>query len=120
MANSYGQETDTERHERSLKAADELAEKAKLISLERGWSYQRSANYVRAHDSRLAELEKHGYLSQEPSRNYTYSSLEAGEKISDLAKKLQREKKISYQAAVDEILSDPRHREVAICYSQAD
>ena len=46
MVNSYGQKTATERHERSLKAADELADKARIIALERDWPCRKTTAYL--------------------------------------------------------------------------
>ena len=84
-------EKEREHHDKSLEASAELAAKAELISLERGWSYKKAAEYVRVHDSRLAEYEKCGYISEQPSRNYTYTSHEASKLIADRAKEIQKE-----------------------------
>ncbi len=120
MPNPFDKLSAKERHYKSLEASAELAEKASLIALEKDWSYEKSANYVRKMDSRLAELEKHGYISEQPSRNYSMSSYEAANTLAGMAKSLMREEKISYAEAVNRILSDPQNAEIARCYSEND
>ena len=120
MGNPYNQLTEKERHFKSLEASAEIAEKASLIALERGWDYKKAVNYVTKMDSRLAELQMHGYISETESRDYTYSSHEAATLISEKATALMKAERITYAEAVSKILSDPQNREIGRCYSEND
>jgi hypothetical protein len=109
-----------ERHEISLGASRLLADQAKKLAFDKRISYAEAAEVVRERHFALAEQEKCGFVPEEEDENYRFTSLEAAEKISDLAKKLMREKEITYQEAVDEILSNPSNAEVARSYAAAD
>ena len=120
MPTKYGQPTEKEMHFRSLEAADLLAKCARKVAIEKDWTYSKASDWVRAQNPDLCELELKGYIDDQEAKTYTYTSLEAGGLIAEKAKTLARKERISYQLAVEKILSDPANKELAICYAQAD
>ena len=120
MPTKYGQPTGKELHFRSLEAADLLAKYARELAFQNDWTYAKAAEYARQKHPDLAEVELKGYTDDRETKVYTYTSLEAGGLIAQKAKKLAREERISYLAAVEKILSDPANKEIAVCYAQAD
>ena len=120
MPNFYNEETEKERHYRSLDAAAEIAEKASMISLERNWPIEKATEYVRKFDSRLATLEKCGYLSETESRSYAYTSKGAGDQLAEQAKELMKSEGVSYDIAISRVYADPKNDELMRCYAQAD
>jgi hypothetical protein len=113
-------EKEQKRHFQSLQAADMLAKYAKEVQLERGWSYQRSAEYARSKHPDLATLELKGFTDEQESRSYTYTSFEASKLIADGAKDIQKQKKCSYLEAVKLYYDDPKNAEVVRCYTEND
>lgn len=120
MPNSYGKPTEKELHFKSLEAAAELAEKASLIALERGWNYERAAEYVASMDPDLCEMEVKGYVSEKESGEYSYTSLEAGNVLADKAKELMRAEGTTYDQAMTRICAKPENSELVKAYAYAD
>ena len=112
--------SEKERHFQSLQAADLLAKYAREVAIERDWTYAKASDYVRAKHPDLCELEVRGYVDDQESKHYEYTSLEAGSLISEKAKKIMIKERCSYLAAVDKVLSDPANKELAVCYTAAD
>jgi hypothetical protein len=109
-----------ERHENSLKAAAEIAEKAEMVALERDWDIEKATNYVRKLNPQTAEMEFRGYLSEEPARSYSMTSYEAGEQLADMVKKLQRSEKLDFATAQKRVFEDEANAELIKCYTHGE
>ena len=116
----YNQPTKKELHFQSLQASEAIAKYAREVALERGWSYERAAEYIRAKHSDLGELELKGYVDEEKREYFEYTSHEAATLISEKAKALMKAKKISYAEAVNRVYANPANKEICRCYAQSD
>ena len=117
----YNQPTERELHFKSLEAANKFAELAQELCDERpDLTYTQAAEIIARRYPTISEECVKGYSSEEESRQYSMTSYEAANKISDLATELMRKERIPYAEAANRILSDPANREIARCYSKAD
>jgi hypothetical protein len=118
MPNSYGTLTKKELHFNSLEASAELAEKASLIALERGWSYERASEYVAKMNPDLFEMEAKGYVSDKDYRSYEMTSNQAAAILSERAVDRQKKTKEPYVKCFDaECEDDP---ELAKTYAHGE
>jgi hypothetical protein len=95
-----------ERHEASIKMANEIAQKARQAQLEHGWDYERAAEYVRFINPECAEIEAKGYISEQPAREYSKTSYEAATELADLTKKKMRREKLTYEIAQAKVFEE--------------
>jgi hypothetical protein len=107
-----------ERHENELKAADEVAKEAEMVALERDWPYEKAAAYVLKKNPKTAEMYSKGYLSEEPAKSYTMTSLEAGEQLADLTKKKMRREKLTFEIAQAKVFKE--NPELVETYAKGD
>jgi hypothetical protein len=107
-----------ERHDNSIKAANEVAKEAEKVAFEKQISYEEAAAYVRKMNPRTAEMEAKGYISEEPARMFSKSSLDAAAELASRAKKYMRENKVEYEEAVKIVLRNDQ--DLADAYAFAD
>jgi hypothetical protein len=120
MPNYYGQPTRKELHFQSLQAAEILAKQAREVAIANDWDYEKAIEYVRSKHHDLCELELKGYVDEQESRSYAYTSHEASTLISDGAKEIMKQDKCSYVEATDKFYADPANAEIIRSYAQAD
>lgn len=119
MTNYYNQPTEKELHFQSLQASEMLAKYATDVSIERGWDYERASRYVMHKHPDLAELAVKGYVDDQESHHYEYSSHEAGNLIAEKAKALMKSEQLPYETALKKVYADPANAEIMKCYAAA-
>jgi len=116
----YNTPTEKELHFQSLQASELLAKYAREVALERDWPYEKAANYIRSKHPDLGELYAKGYVDEEKSHHYEYSSHEAADLIAEKAKALMAKENMSYGEAVTKVYADPANEDILRCYAAAD
>ena len=76
-------------------------------------------NYRIAHPESEETVAK-GYVDEQESRSYAYTSHEAATLISEKAKAIMKAKKCSYLEAVNQFYDDPKNQPIIVAYAQAD
>ena len=87
---------------------------------EKGWDYQKAAEYVREKYSAFSEIEKVGFVPDDEPQDFRFGSLEAGELLAEKAKELMLKENISYEAASEKVFSSPENEALVRSYTHAD
>jgi hypothetical protein len=127
MPNYYGKSTCSELHQASLKESAKKAERMeKFFANHPNLDPENETHMDRAQKNynfaypESEEMIAKGYVDEQESKTYAYTSHEAATRIADGAKEIQKQKKCSYLEAVNEYYADPQNKAVIVAYAQAD
>ena len=127
MPNYYSRLTAKELHQKSLEESAKKAERIEKYFVNHPeLDPSNEAHMERAQKNynleypESEEMIAKGYIDQQESRSFEYTSHEASTLIADGAREIQKQKKCSYAQAVNKFYDNPKNKPIIVAYAQAD
>ena len=117
---SKHQEEARKRHYAELDAADKIATRASIMSLETGKPYEQCQKIVMAQSPELAKVYSHGESEEDWQHPFTYSRYEADKELDKRVRRRMAEKGESFDIAYAKVFADPANSELVRCYVHND
>jgi hypothetical protein len=127
MPNYYGTPTTKELHQKSIEESARKADRVQkffanhqhLDPKDTEQMDRAQENYNLAYPG-LEETIAKGYVDDQESKSYAYTSQEAAALISGGAEKIMKQDKCSYLEAANKFCENPKNKEIVRCYAKAD